>query len=227
MPEFYLVRHGEESFASEHHDHLGLQGCEQAIKLGGYLRRKQIDFDRVVTGSMIKHQQCAQKICQGLQVDLPIEQHAGLNDYDFQSLVQVYLKMHPGEIPKDGDGRQAFFNVLKQALLLWSQNKLAGEIPESWQEFQQRVKAAIGDICSHHTSERTLVVTSGGPIAMTISNVFKISNEQVIELDFKIENTSFSQFDYQGSQINLTRFKCTSHLSTGNSRPINEKLNQV
>ncbi len=216
MPEFYLVRHGEESFSSDRHEQLSLQGCEQALTLGKYFRHKKITFDRLVTGTLLQHTQCAQKICQGLQVDLPMEQLTGLNEFDIHSLVQRYLQIYPQYIPKDSDGRQAFFKLLKQAMLLWSQGLLPGELPESWQGFQQRVKSAIDDVVDHPSSFHTLVVTSGGPIAMTLFHELKLTHEQMIKLHFKISNTSVSQFVYNDSGTNLTRFNGTSHLDVTN-----------
>ena len=217
MSEFYLVRHGQASFGKDNYDQLSDLGYQQALWLGQHLKQLDIKFDRVLTGSMLRHEQTAQNICEGLQLDVPFDIHEGLNEYDFSALAQAYLTQFPQEMPDNAaqkSNRQHYYRILKKALKLWSNDELHGDIPESFAEFQQRVADALNHIQSYKTAERVLVVSSGGPIAMTMSHVLKLNNEQMIQLNLQVKNTSFSQFFFNPKSIQLNSFNCTAHLET-------------
>ncbi len=216
MSEFYLVRHGQASFGKENYDQLSDLGYEQALWLGQHLKQIGTQFDRVVIGSMLRHRQTAQNICEGLQLDVPFDIHEGLNEYDFSALAQAYMIQCPQDLPKDGVkvSRQDYYRLLKKALKLWSNDELRGDIPERFGEFKQRVVDALGFIKSIPAGERTLVVSSGGPIAMSMCHILKLSDEEMIRLNLQVKNTSFSQFFYNPKSIQLNSFNCTAHLES-------------
>ena len=214
MSEFYLVRHGQASFGKDNYDQLSELGYDQALWLGQHLKEIDVQFDRVVMGSMLRHRQTAQNICEGLQLDVSFDVHEGLNEYDFSALAQAYMVQCPHELPKDGSkvNRQEYYRLLKKALKLWSNDELHGDIPERFSEFKQRVADALGFITSIPTGGRTLVVSSGGPIAMSMYHTLNLSHEEMIQLNLQVKNTSFSQFFYNPKSIQLNSFNSTSHL---------------
>lgn len=87
MAELYLVRHGQASFGAENYDELSSSGRIQSRWLGEYFAQANVQFDRVVMGTMQRHRQTADGILAamgGQQVE--IVQDAGLNEYDFAAL---------------------------------------------------------------------------------------------------------------------------------------------
>jgi len=214
MSEFYLVRHGQASFGADNYDQLSELGYQQALWLGQHLKERQIEFDRVVLGSMARHQQTADNICEGLDAKPTLEVHEGLNEYDFHALVKAYLIQFPEQAPKENADHREFYRILKKALQLWSKDELTGIIPETWSNFQQRLRSALDLVQNCDRSKRTLVVSSGGPIAMTMCHVLDLADEMMIRLNLQVKNTSFSQFFYNAQSIQLGSFNCTSHLET-------------
>ncbi len=214
MAEFYLVRHGQASFGSDNYDQLSPMGYQQATWLGEHFKQQKVQFDRVVTGTMLRHDQTAQNICSGLGLDLEFNQHEGLNEYDFHALVQCYLSMFPQQTPKAGDGKTVFYKILKQALTLWAQEKLEGNLPETFAHFKQRVADALA-YTQDTPKKRTLVVSSGGPIGMAMCHILQLNNEKMIQLNLQIKNTSYSQFYFRES-ISLASFNNTAHLEKEN-----------
>ncbi len=211
MAEFYLVRHGQASFGSANYDQLSDMGYQQALWLGEHFLQQGIEFDRVITGSMLRHEQTAHNICQGLQLDLPMDVHEGLNEFDFYALVQCYFKMFPDQQPKEEKSRTYFFKVLKAALLLWSKGELQGALPETFIQFKQRVNDALAYI-QDSQAKRTLVVSSGGPISMAMCHILDLQNEKMIQLNMQIKNSSYSQFFYKNNTTFMAGFNATSHL---------------
>ncbi len=214
MAAFYLVRHGQASFGSDNYDQLSKLGYQQALWLGQHFAQQDVSFDRVLVGSMKRHEQTAQSICEGLQCDLSFETHAGFNEYDFQALVSAYLTMFPEQVPKPADIRKGYYRVLKQALKLWVSNELEGSLPESFDQFKQRVISAVDVIKQNNESQNTLVVSSGGAIAMAISAIMELNDQKMIDLNLQIKNSSFSQFFYNQHSMNLANFNCIPHLET-------------
>ncbi len=214
MSEMYLVRHGQASFGSSNYDQLSELGYQQALWLGQHLKDQEVKFDRVLMGSMLRHKQTAQNICEGLQLNLPLEIHEGLNEYDFQTLIKVFLTQHPEQMPTGKKSRGDFYNLLKKALLLWSQGELNGPMPESWEAFKQRVTHALSDVQNQQGSQRTLVVSSAGPIAMSLLHVLKLDSATMIELNLQVQNTSYSQLYYRESDLMLSSFNNVAHMET-------------
>src|ERR1700760_4925423 len=87
MAELYLVRHGQASFGSSDYDVLSEVGERQGVWLGEYFAQRDLKFDRVMTGGMRRHRQTLDAIGRGMGCSFSdTEQHAGLNEYDFQAL---------------------------------------------------------------------------------------------------------------------------------------------
>src|SRR5581483_4845673 len=87
MAELYLVRHGQASFGAANYDQLSERGVQQSVWLGEYFAQRRITFDRVICGTLRRHEQTVDGIRLGMgHPNLSYEQHAGLNEYDFQGL---------------------------------------------------------------------------------------------------------------------------------------------
>lgn len=146
MAALILVRHGQASLGAENYDCLSDLGERQGEWLGEYFAQRDIEFDRVLVGSMQRQRQTVTAILRGLGNTLPCEEHAGLNEYDFQALYRGLGNTHQ-ELSANVCGSNAdYYKGLKQVLYLWSKNLISGPVPETWEQFQRRVANVRGDI---------------------------------------------------------------------------------
>ena len=162
MAELYLVGHGQASLGADNYDQLSSLGVEQAEILGQHFAERGLKFYHVVIGTQHRHRQTAEGIYRGLYQALTTQQHAGLNEYDFEAIVQAYIDQQP-ELTAVSHSKKEAYKYLKPALLKWCQNDLQGKLPETWANFTSRINSALETI-QQSKHKRLLVVSSGGPI---------------------------------------------------------------
>lgn len=230
MSELYLVRHGQASFGSDNYDKLSPLGHKQSYLLGNYFKSQNVDFDRIITGDLVRHHETALGICDGLgREKTNFEVLPELNEFAFHQIVQAYLVQFPDQTPQKKDNSKVYFRLLKRSVLAWQNGDLTTEHGESWVEFKSRVGRAMAFI--HQSSieseqssnlnneqekkkkQRILVVCSGGSKAMAMKHILSLDDEKVMLLNLQIMNTSISRFICSSEQILLSNFNHTPHLS--------------
>ncbi|MEH6606419.1 MAG: histidine phosphatase family protein [Pseudomonadales bacterium] len=214
MAELYLVRHGQASFGSDNYDQLSPLGYQQALWLGEYLRDRAIHPDRMIIGDMARHRQTAENICQGLGRDMEIEVHAGFNEFDFLQLVNAYIEQRPElDMPDKAEPKQVY-RLLRTAMTAWSKNEIdESSLTESWQEFHSRVEAALS-FARRANTPRTLVASSGGTIAVALSQIMGFDSETLINVNLQSKNTGVSHFHYNDKNIYVSSFNNVPHLDS-------------
>ncbi|WKT59440.1 histidine phosphatase family protein [Microbulbifer thermotolerans] len=211
MAEFYTVRHGQASFGADDYDKLSPLGWRQARWLGEHWREVGVAFDRILCGDLLRHRETAQGICEGLEMDgSRVRLAPQLNEFDFHSVLQCYGERDPQSVPPPGTGRSEFYRFLKKAMLAWA----AGEIHplERWCDFERRIEDALELIADAPKGSKTLVVSSGGAIAMLVCRVLGGSVETVTRLNLQIKNTAVSRFFSGADGIALHSFNHVPHL---------------
>ncbi|CAJ0785252.1 hypothetical protein LMG7141_01619 [Ralstonia condita] len=218
MAELYLVRHGQASFGAANYDQLSARGEQQSEWLGEYFARHDVVFDRVVCGTLRRHEQTVEGILRGMGiVGATYEQHAGLNEYDFHGLFAALGDDFP-ELTRLATGSMRdHYRALKQVLHLWSEDKLRGPLPETWAAFQQRVADARAAI-QGGGGQRVLAISSGGPIAVTAQQVLAAPAASAIALNLQIRNSSVSQYFFNADAFHLATFNSIPHLDTPERR---------
>ena len=211
MAEFYLVRHGQASFGTDDYDRLSPLGQQQSLWLGHYFAERDIQFDRAIIGTQLRHRQTAEAICRGNGQDLALGEHAGLNEYDFDALFKALGDGHAGLKRLATGDKRTFYQGLKQVLQLWADGQLTGTLPESWEDFARRVDAARHFI-QQCGAQRILVVSSGGPIGMMARQVLQAPAHIAIELNLQVRNTSFSHYYFNQRSMKLASFNNIPHL---------------
>ena len=212
MAELYLVRHGQASFGAENYDELSPSGYSQSRWLGEYFAQAKLRFDRVVIGTMQRHRQTADAILDamaGPQVE--IAQDAGLNEYDFQALFAALGEEGLPQGLSRSSSKKDFYKGLRHVLQLWADDRLPGTIPETWHQFQTRVRRACSDI-QRAGGRKVLVVSSGGPIAVTAQQVLQAPNAAAIALNMQIRNSSVCQYVFNDGAMSLVSFNSVPHL---------------
>jgi broad specificity phosphatase PhoE len=212
MAELYLVRHGQASFGAENYDELSPTGRTQSLWLGEYFTQADLRFDRVVIGTMQRHRQTADAIVSamgGPQVE--IAQDAGLNEYDFQALFAALGEEGLPQGLSATSSKRDFYKGLRHVLQLWADDRLPGRVPETWHQFQARVERARLAI-QRTGGRRVLVVSSGGPIAVTAQQVLQAPAASAIALNMQIRNSSLCQYVFNDSAMSLVSFNSVPHL---------------
>lgn len=230
MSQLYLVRHGQASFGSANYDQLSELGYQQARWLGEHFAELGIRFDYVVTGSLARQQQTAQEILAAMNQSLPVTTDCGFNEFDFHTLTRVYCHSCNIELPGTSDGGRLFFQMLRKAMVAWSNDELyAQTVPvqqpypaalETWHEFYQRVHDAMQSLCaldqlSDHKQDhgsKVLVVSSGGAMAMALSQILQCGVDTLINLNLQTRNTGVHQFYFNQRGFQLAAFNNQPHL---------------
>ena len=219
MPELYLVRHAQASFATEDYDRLSETGHKQAAWLGEYFREKNIRFDQLISGDMQRHKQTLESMNAVTKNETIVnyEVSSGFNEYDFAALVEAYGSRYPEDELyqarswQHGD-KKRFFQLLQRVLKAWQEEKIS-DTPETWQEYQGRINEEMEKLMQSATSGRkVLIMSSGGPISVFVGLVLGVPAERMIDLNFQVRNSGFSHFFYTKNKINLHEFNAIPHL---------------
>lgn len=218
MAELYLVRHGQASFGADNYDELSPSGRTQSSWLGEYFAQANLRFDRVVIGTMQRHRQTADAILAAMGGP-PIElaQDAGLNEYDFEALFAAVGDEGLPSALSATSSKKDFYKGLRHVLQLWADDRLPGAVPETWQQFQTRVQRARNDI-QRAGGRRVLVVSSGGPIAVTAQQVLQAPAASAIALNLQIRNSSVCQYVFNDDAMSLVSFNSVPHLEHAERR---------
>ena len=91
MTSIYLIRHGQASFGKAEYDCLSELGEQQAIHLGASFNTRLKGFDKVVRGSMQRHQQTADGCLSTMgQKHMEPQVDAAWNEYDHQDILAQF-----------------------------------------------------------------------------------------------------------------------------------------
>ena len=213
MSEIYFVRHGQASFGSSNYDQLSELGHEQARLLGEYFRERDMGFDHIITGDMVRHRETAEGICVGMGLgSQQFEVYPELNEFDFHSVLRAYITQFPEHALPEKPVAKDFFRRLKKGILLWSTGELEGELPETWASFEQRLQVFRQGIQRRHAGQRLLVVSSGGAIAMLIRQLLQAPESVMVELNLQTRNTALTHCRFNSHSMRLSSFNNVPHL---------------
>ena len=217
MAEIILVRHGQASFGADNYDQLSELGFAQSQWLGEYLKQLDRPCDRVVMGSMARHRQTADGVLAGLGATIAPEVHPGLDEYDFQGLLDPLRARFGHQWCDTGHARRDYFHNMKRALGYWMSGDIDSDGRDSWVSFCQRIGEALDTVCGGG-GRRTLVVTSGGPVSVILGQVLSLAPQQICALTLQIKNTSTSTLLYNRVDLTLDSFNDVGHLQSPEKR---------
>ena len=214
MAELYLVRHAQASFGADDYDRLSELGHQQSHWLGEYFRYRQLQFDHVICGDMVRHRETLEGISAGLGSAEPAYRvHPQWNEFDFESLIEAYLEKFPQRQPKPGASSRDFTRLLRSTLQAWADGQLLKGIPESWMEFEQRIGEAMSLTTRiAQSGGKILVISSGGAIAMALRQVLEASAKSMIQMNLQTRNSSISHLFFNQKSTQLSGFNHIPHL---------------
>ncbi len=217
MSRLLLIRHGQASLGQANYDQLSALGRQQSRWLGEYLAAQDVRPTKLLMGELTRHRETAEALCEGLGQPCEFKAISAWNEFDFYAILKAYLAQHPQQKllnpqPKD------FFALLRKAIKLWSDDQLNGPIPETWQDFECRVANALSSLQTEAEQPLTVVVSSGGAIAMALKHILRLDNDAMIDLNLQTRNTALTECHLSPRRIVLSSFNTVPHLDTPDRR---------
>ncbi len=206
MSRLVLVRHAQASFGTEDYDRLSVLGHQQSHWLAEYFRSHDLQFDRVVRGSLRRHRETAEALVNLGVCGDPMED-ARLNELDYDVLEHDY-RAATGEGP--ADSREDFLHKFPQVFEGWAEGRYGGD-HESFEAFEARIHGVMDDV----GNGTTLVVTSGGVIGTILRRVMGLDARMAANLLLMIHNASVHEIVREGGIWRPSKFNATPHFDAG------------
>lgn len=213
-----LVRHGQASYAAEDYDQLSDLGREQSRRLGDWLARGGHRFGAVVVGGMRRHRQTAEGvaeafIAQGLHwPELLVDE--GLAEFDHRAVFGAFMTRDPDDpvvvASRSGHPRDVGA-MLRAALLAWAGDELSG-VPETWNTFGQRVRAAGERLRSVADGGEVLVLSSGGVISRLVQQALDVPDARAVDLNLSLRNSALSELYPGVERLRMGMWNALPHL---------------
>jgi len=212
-----LIRHGQASFGSDHYDQLSALGRQQARWLGEYLLACGASPVRLVSGGLERQRHTAEVLLEAMGGTLEPEVDARLDEYHGEALYACHTGNADPQAHQRRD-RRDYWRTFRAAMQAWADDRLTGA-PESWADFGERVRAAIG----HATrdtgrDDRVIIVTSGGPIGRTVSDIMGAPAHTAIELNLQFRNTGVCELIAGAQTLRLLSYNNVPHLEAPERR---------
>jgi broad specificity phosphatase PhoE len=206
VAELLVIRHGQASFGAENYDVLSDLGRAQSRAAGDWLRAMGWTPDRVITGTLNRQIDTATEM--GFAPER--EEHAGLNEYDFASLLESRFTDGVPDMVK-GD-RKTHFRTLRETVFAWQRDEIVDPY-ETWDAFASRVEAARA-FAVDTDAKRVLVVSSGGVVGQLTAASLHAPAQHMMNLNLQIKNAAMTRFVFSGSLFSLNEFNATPHYAT-------------
>lgn len=210
MGNLYLVRHGQASFGAADYDNLSELGHKQSVRLGEYFASKGLTFDAVLTGTLKRHAQTWAGIAKGAKFDIQPLLWPGLNEYDSDAVIKT---IHPAplEKPDSPEMYRSHFRLLRDALTQWMNGVVSPHGMPSYADFVTGITSALDHVRQNHDGN-VLIVSSGGPISTAVGHLLGTTPETTIELNFRIRNSSVTEFAFTPKRHMLVTYNTLPHL---------------
>jgi broad specificity phosphatase PhoE len=214
MSELFLVRHAQASFGTDDYDRLSDLGRQQARWLGEHFAFRELEFDRVLCGSMVRHRETVAAVLQGMGREPgEIETDPAWNEFDFEAIVSAYLDEHQEELPAPGASLTAFSRILRAALLAWTEKRLQAALPEPWERFDSRVREGLSGLTrAAGDGQRILLISSGGAISTALRHVLEAPASSMVHMNLQLRNSSVSHLFFNSKNIHFSGFNHVPHL---------------
>jgi broad specificity phosphatase PhoE len=225
-----LVRHGQASFFANEYDRLSAVGEQQSRLLGRFWGGRSVVFDEVYTGPRLRQQKSAELTgdayrAAGLNWPEPVVLE-DLDEYDLHGLLhrlapqfaqrdagfaQLVETLH--ETAGETDRFKKFQRMFESLVRHWQQTDSTDAGVESWPDFHRRVERVIRGLQkSPGRGRRIAVFTSGGFIGGVVQRALAISDEAALQLNWRLRNSSLTEFVFTVERFTLDSFNGVPHL---------------
>ncbi|MDX1982553.1 MAG: histidine phosphatase family protein [Bryobacteraceae bacterium] len=216
MSTLTLVRHGQARAFEQDSDRLSELGEQQARLLGEWWAARGVRFDEVYCGTLERQRRTAELAGHAAPIVNP-----AWNEYDAHGVLAMAARedRFTGLLADyerhrwTPEANRYFQRVFEAAMTQWVSGELASREVESWEDFRGRVTTALLGIIERQASGlRVLVVTSGGPIGACVQHALGAPPEKALELNWRVRNSSISDFLFRNGRISLDSFNTLPHL---------------
>lgn len=208
MAELILVRHAQASFGAADYDVLSELGHRQSKALGLALKAHGTAPAVLYRGAQRRHRETMEALLEGLGNASEPTVLTGLNEFDFGGILKA--KYGDARPPGLNEDRRTHFRLLRETALEWQEDAIDG-VPEPFGEFRARVLGAVDEMAaSGH--ESILVVSSGGPIALTLATVLDAPIAQMLNLQLQMKNCAVSRVIITERRRYVHTFNETPHI---------------
>ena len=217
---------------AEDYDRLSPLGEHQSKKLGEFWVQHRIEFDICYCGPAKRHRgtlDIAAEVVRGAGMKWPqVETLSDLDEFDAFRMMQLLtpilvdsdsevrklnetFRAEPNS-PEAGYRLQKLFEAVARR---WCSGEYDNGEFETWSQFRNRVAAAISRVRQEAGRGRNiLVITSGGPIAATVSTILDLPPLASIELLWMSRNASFTELLYNDQRVTMHSFNSIPHLDS-------------
>jgi broad specificity phosphatase PhoE len=218
MGTIYLIRHAQASFGAANYDRLSEVGLTQANVLGRALASRGPRTDRIVSGTMRRHEDTARGCLEAMGAPVQWDSDSDWNEYDNQNVLRVYDPRYAdastltAELAASSDPRRRFQEIFLASMNRWVSGRHDAEYAESWSSFRARVNGALERLnASLAKSQGALVFTSGGPIAAVCCALLNLSGQDALSLNSKLANASVTKLLCNGKTVHLSTLNEHAH----------------
>ena len=224
MSEIILVRHGQASFGQASYDKLSELGLTQVRQLSRHWNGLGETFGQIYMGSLQRQRETANELLMLAESNPPrLYVDDSFNEYNGDPLIRIYLRDFAASEGIKSDVKmpirdeRLFQRIFEKATNKWLCDQLVPNEDdsdfESWGTFKKRVYSGLDGIMSKYSNgSRTLVSTSGGVIATALQRVLNFPDEQVIQTNWMVHNSSVTRIRYGNGKMSVTQFNSLPHL---------------
>lgn len=224
MGSLYLVRHGQASFGSQNYDALSALGHQQGHVVGQALKARGVLPEVVIAGTMQRHQETARAALSAMALDLPMQVHAGVNEFDHENVIEVAeprfadKPLMMAEMVASGDPRRAFQAFFQGAVSRWVMGQHEAEYAEPWSVFKLRCVAALDELVQLTPAKgHAVVFTSGGFISVVCAHLLGLHDTQAFNINWTLANAGITKINVGRDGLHLLSINEHAHLEGGNA----------
>ena len=200
MGALYLIRHGQASFGSQNYDALSALGHQQGHVVGQALKARGVAPEVVVAGTMQRHQDTARAALAAMALDLTMQVHAGVNEFDHENVIEVAQPRYAdkavmmAEMAASGDPRRTFQSFFQEAVSRWVAGHHDAEYSEPWSVFKLRCVATLGELVKLTPPKgQAVVFTSGGFISVVCAHLLGLHDTQAFAINWTLANAGITK----------------------------------
>lgn len=218
MRSVLLIRHGQASFGAADYDRLSDTGCEQSRRLGAWLASSGERPGQVVCGPRERHRRTAELCLAAAGIEARLTILPGLDELDH---VEVIARHRPdlaspaalrAELERVPDPRRAFQRLFVDAIARWVDGTHDADYARPWPAFRAGALAALEAIAAQPTAS-VWAFTSGGPIAVIASHLFRAPAADALKLSWPLVNTSLTRVRLDTRQPAMVTYNAWPHLA--------------
>jgi broad specificity phosphatase PhoE len=219
MGAIYLLRHGQASFGSNNYDQLSPVGHQQARVLGQALKARGVKAEVLVSGNMQRHKETAAGVIAEMALDLPLQEHLGVNEFDHENVIEVAEPRYVdkvammSEMAATGDPRRAFQTFFRDAVTRWVGGNHDAEYNEPWSVFKLRCVSALDDLVKLTPPKgNVLVFTSGGAISVLCAHLLGLNDAQAFTINWTLANAGITKIQVGRDGLHLISVNEHAHV---------------